>query len=526
MLDDQRIVKATSNITQRVEKQKDIDKILKTFVDIGIVPQINNVNDQIIYGRRGTGKTHVLKVLQNKVESDTNKASVYIDCRTLGSTAQFSDSSVPIQKRCTALFKDILEPIHSRVLNYIVDNPPDQKEQQEEVLELSDRLASVVTQAVKRYEQVSETRTASKESQARGNIEVNVSSTGPKAGAGTGRSSSESGEVTSTYDVETEDKIIFPSLYKSLSNILELSNLQLFILIDEWAAIPEDIQPYLAEFLKRGVLPVRRSALKVATLEYRTSFRKEGSEPIVGFELGADISTAVDLDDYYVYDRNPEQITDVFSEILYKHITSDLDDGYMSNKHSIGNGEDLSTRLFTQRKIFRELVRAAEGVVRDLLNIYQTAFFDAKRRGRDTIDQNAVIDSSREWFEKDKSQGLDEKMESVLESIVSQVIGEKNARSFMVPRELQDHPMIQRLFDERVIHKMEKGYADKDNPGRRYDIYTLDYGTYVDLKGTKSEPEYTLFSGLKNKNDDIVVPFDDKRSIRRIILDKEVLEPY
>ena len=41
--------------------------------------------------------------------------------------------------------------------------------------------------------------------------------------------------------------------------------------------------------------------------------------------------------------------------------------------------------------------------------------------------------------------------------------------------------MIQRLFDARVIHFVKRGYADKDNPGVRYNIYTLDYGTYVDL---------------------------------------------
>jgi hypothetical protein len=68
---------------------------------------------------------------------------------------------------------------------------------------------------------------------------------------------------------------------------------------------------------------------------------------------------------------------------------------------------------------------------------------------------------------------------------------------------------------------MQRGYADKDNPGIRYNIYAIDYGAYVDLIGTSREPELDL--ATSQEGPDVVVPFDDKRSIRRIILDKAVL---
>jgi hypothetical protein len=45
------------------------------------------------------------------------------------------------------------------------------------------------------------------------------------------------------------------------------------------------------------------------------------------------------------------------------------------------------------------------------------------------------------------------------------------------------------LFDLRVLHLVQRGYADKDKPGVRYNIYTLDYGTYVDLMNTTRRPE-------------------------------------
>ena len=97
---------------------------------------------------------------------------------------------------------------------------------------------------------------------------------------------------------------------------------------------------------------------------------------------------------------------------------------------------------------------------------------------------------------------------------------------FMLSREHSGHPMIQSLFDLRLIHLISRGYSDKENPGQRYNIYALDYGTYVDLKRTKSEPSdfqlepaaLKVRSLNEEQREERIVPFADKRSIRRVIL--------
>ena len=73
---------------------------------------------------------------------------------------------------------------------------------------------------------------------------------------------------------------------------------------------------------------------------------------------------------------------------------------------------------------------------------------------------------------------------------------------------------------------MQRGYADKDHPGIRYDIYSLDYGTYVDLLNTSKQPAIDLLIGPPEEEaeEGFVVPFDDKRSIRRIVLTNRVLD--
>ncbi|MGB7199582.1 MAG: hypothetical protein WBG23_14830, partial [Acidobacteriaceae bacterium] len=80
------------------------------------------------------------------------------------------------------------------------------------------------------------------------------------------------------------------------------------------------------------------------------------------------------------------------------------------------------------------------------------------------------------------------------------------------------------LFDLRVLHLVQRGYADKEKPGVRYNIYALDYGTYVDLMNTSRKPEMGFEETQASDEKEYVVPFDDKRSIRRIILTESILE--
>ena len=524
MVKDEQIEKAVSRILQRSERQDDLQKLLGTFVDVGVLPQLDNNNNQIFYGRRGTGKTHVLRVLGSRFAERPNSTVVYIDARTLGSTAQFSDPEIAISRRCLSLFRDILGEVHNALLEHIVNQPSAKADL---ALDALDQLVSEVTEPFKTMveESVSET-SSEKANDARSRVASVSASKVPnidlslkhEKGSATERS------ATSTFRVENEDKMIFPSLHYQLSRVLELAETRLFILLDEWSSLPGDIQPFLAEFLKRGILPVRNAVLKIASLEHRSRFTLLDRDEPIGFELGADISITQDLDDYYVFDRNPEQITDAYANMLYLHLASELPEGYLSTTHGVSNGTHLSSHLFTARETFKELARASEGVVRDLINIFTSAFFTARRRGRSNIDRQAITEAARLWFEQDKSQYLDEQLQRVLSRVVSEVIGNRRARSFLLPRELEKHPVIQKLFDARVLHPLQRGYADKDNPGVRYNIYTLDYGTYVDLIGTSKEPDLGLLeTDRRDEESALIVPFDDKRSIRRIILGESVL---
>ncbi|HEV8337589.1 MAG TPA: hypothetical protein VGR67_14340 [Candidatus Polarisedimenticolia bacterium] len=463
------------------------------------------------------GKTHVFRVLHSRLREVARNTVVYLDARTLGSTAQFSDTSLPIGTRCLALFRDVLSELHNELLEHIVDKPTSKAN---EALEALSKLADAFVQGQTSIPKAITQSEEASSSDASGG-KIGVTSAGVMAELKAEGSSQQKTATVTQFAIESDNRILFPNLHNALSNVLKLADTELYLLLDEWSSLPEDVQPYLAEFLKRGVLPVTSAVLKIASLEYRSRFSISDNGRLVGFELGADVSTAADLDDYYVFDRNPDGITSAFADMLYRHLLSELPEGYISKNYKVTSGADLASRLFTERETFKELARAAEGVVRDLINIFTKAFFDSHRRERDSIDRRAIIEAARQWFEQDKAQHLDSQLQGVLQRIVDEVIGKRKARSFLLPRELERHVMVQRLFDARVLHHMQRGYADKDNPGIRYNIYTLDYGTYVDLLNTSKEPEIDLLTG--EEGPEFAVPFDDKRSIRRIVLTEDAL---
>lgn len=524
LIDDPYLAKAVSNIVPRSERQPDLEQLRQTYVETGVLPQIHNFSNQILYGRRGTGKTHVLQVLGSEMEQGDDSEVIYIDVRLLGSAHLFQDESQHPAGRCVAVFKDLLSILQGQLLD-IATTPERDGRGIQEVSEFADFVLRKTAEVTVRDVKATEQRGAERGIDA----ELNATPSGLTAGVkfSDRKNMSSSSEVA--YTEALRETVVFSEVYQMLDRALDaLDVTHLVLLIDEWTSLPVDMQPFVAEFLKRSFFPSNRVTVKIGSLEYRSRFTLgvEAGNP-VGFELGPDITANLDLDDYYVYERNPSKVIDIFHEVLYKHILSGMPAGGLS-EYSVKDGTSFRTRLFTEKDTFIELVRAGEGVARDFLGIFASAFFKAKNTGKQKIDLNSVEEAARDWYETDKSTVLSSTQREALQKIITDVIGTRQTKMFMLRREDADHPMVQSLFDLRLIHLISRGYSDKENPGQRYNIYALDYGTYVDLKRTKSMPddlERVSESGIEvEATPERIVPFADKRSIRRVILQTSIFD--
>lgn len=116
MMNDQEILNAAlMSIPSRSEKNEH-SVLVNTFVQAGtLFKRLSSVDNQIVYGRRGTGKTHTLQFLASQKSSPDN-LSTYTDLNALGSAASvYNDSSLSLSHRATTLLRDLLVAIHEEI---------------------------------------------------------------------------------------------------------------------------------------------------------------------------------------------------------------------------------------------------------------------------------------------------------------------------------------------------------------------------------------------------------------------------
>jgi len=101
----------------------DKEHLVKTFVNIGpLFTILSNRDHEILYGRRGTGKTHALAYLADSIKKK-GEAVINIDLRTIGSNGGiFSDSTIPITERATRLLIDTIAFIHDGIINEVIED--------------------------------------------------------------------------------------------------------------------------------------------------------------------------------------------------------------------------------------------------------------------------------------------------------------------------------------------------------------------------------------------------------------------
>ncbi|MBC1224861.1 hypothetical protein GNF10_34580 [Nostoc sp. UCD121] len=468
---------------QRRAEMNDRAKLVSTFVDSGsLFTLLSSQDHQVIYGRRGTGKTHALFYLAETVAKHGD-FSIYIDMRNIGSSGGvYTDTNIAITERATRLLLDTLSTFCDLVYELILED---------------DKLLS--NRSLEQYID---------------GLMDNISSVSVVANL------IDSEGVKNSHN--KQPTVRFGSIGQLLKNLARsISPKKIWVLLDEWSSVPLDLQPYLADFIRRAMFPIQGIIVKLAAIEQRTHFQLPfvGGN-YIGIEVGADIAADINLDDFMVFDNDAERANGFFKELIYKHYQA-IDS---VEQDSFYNSSDtLVKEAFTQNNVFTEFARASEGVPRDSINILMLA---AKRSGDRKISMNDIRVAASQWYSRDKGSAVESNPEAsdILHWIIDEVIGNRKARAFLLRKDRKSE-LIDRLFDSRVIHILKRNVSSNEEPGVRYDVYKLDYGCYVDLINTQKAP-LGLLPDEEGQDElpYIEVPSDDYRAIRRAVLDLRKFE--
>lgn len=500
-------------------------QLLNTFVDAGPLSALLSSKDhQVMYGRRGTGKTHALTYL---VETKTADGDIgfLVDMRTIGSTGGlYGDPSISVSDRATRLLVDTLVYIHENLLKFSIEN--DDRMDLSQVGPILDRLADAASNIrVVGITQETETKVARYTNRGKSalSVELSPSSVGVGMVAGVEYEDSESNLGQTVQQGIATHRVIFGDVQRALLEFADLFQPnRIWIVLDEWSYVPLDLQPYLADFIRRCIFPVTGITMKIGAIEHRSQFRIPTDDGgYVGIELGADATADVNLDDFMVFDNDSARAKEFFGEFLFKHFRSAAETG---DGDVPSTPRELIRRGFTQSNAFDEFVRAVEGVPRDAINIIALA---AQKALDDLISVPDIRSAANTWYQRDKQSAVVSGADALnlLRWIIDRVIGERRARAFLLLSDTR-HPLIDSLFDSRVLHNLKRNIAAHDQPGVRYDVYKLDYGCYIDLFATAKAPLglFRLDTLLDDTAQYVEVPPDDYRSIRRAILDLNQFE--
>jgi hypothetical protein len=514
------INKAFMQLNRRSERI-DRSRLVDTFVDVGpLFTLLSSHDHQIIFGRRGTGKTHALNYLSDTKTREGNVV-VYVDLSNIGSSnGIYANTEIPITERATRLLVDTLLAVHEGLLEFFVTYS--------EELDLSrtgpllDSFADAITEV--RVVGTTQAQTSSAEVSGRNDVagvsaELSPSGAGVNMNASTQVNEREENGRSVTRTGSERHSVHFGAVRGIWERMTSaISPRRVWLLLDEWSSVPIELQPFLADLIRRSVFPIHSVTTKIAAIEQRSQFMFAAPQGnYLGIEVGADAAADINLDDFMVFDNDAARARAFYRSLFYKHVSA-TDAVEEAGLHL--DSELMFVRLaFTQGNTFDELVRASEGVPRDAINILIQA---AQYAVSEPITMPHVRRAADAWYQRDKETTVRsrERAGELLHWIVQEVIGQRRARAFLLRSDTRD-PLIESLFDARVLHILKRNISTPDEIGERYHVYKLDYGCYVNLMSTGGAPGGLM--QLDERNEDgrarfVEVPPDDYRAIRRAIL--------
>lgn len=477
-----RVNEQINNVLMRVYKRaENLDGALleDTFVPIAQVDSmLSTAEHHVLYGRRGTGKTHTLRRLgqQRLLRGGT---ALYLDLRIIGSeSGLYSDQELSLATRATTLLVDVVNAIHEGLLDLVLSD-------ERFIGDLNaisaalDLLADAASEVQVRGDIEQETtRTSGQADDRKSGFSLSASPTA--AGLGITRSRERSGRAESTHRrVERGQEryhIVFETLAAAFGKLTSaLGDQGLWLMFDEWSSLPVDLQPYLADMLRRTVF-VTGISVKIGAIERRSRFM-EPSGPngeYIGIELGAEASV-IDIDEYLTFAQGAHHAQAFFAQLLYRHAGRALAGG--DGRALFESEADFIQSAFAS-DAFTRYVEGSEGLPRDSLEIAQKCASLAIDRQISLPHVNTACTS---YFLQSKEGRLSDKAVKALREIVRRCV-EAETRRIALRRPTQSqNSIVAELYDQRLIHRREQGVSlPGEQASERFDVFLVDLGCFVE----------------------------------------------
>lgn len=445
--------------------------------------RFSSAQQQVLFGRRGSGKSSLLVHLLQESKKDQQTLAIYINVDEI-KTLKYPDVLIRV---LLSIFQKL--PGYKRTLFDWGSKP----------------LRSVVKELKELLDQP-ESADVSTRTAAEGKTEIGMD--------GKMRGAALKAKRTSGRAVETTQKFVGRKLdylerhlqdYKTvLRDAVNKPGNCVYVLVDDFYLIDKQLQPDVVDYLHR-LLRGTSAYLKLATIRHRTILRRHESQTI-GVELSQDIEE-ISLD---------KTFEDFESTNHYLHAMLD------EMVRAVAPGLQVSG-LFNA-DAGRALTLVSGGVPRDFLNIFVEALELSVRAGKkDRLTPTFVYKAAAALSYKSKLANLKEDagydsdaLERLFADLVAFCLGEKKKTVFLINHaDAQAHSieqeLLQQLMDFKLIHLVGSNTSAASGRAGRFAAYTLDFSIFMEPRrrgieivefwntdegrrtvGMRESPEYSL----------------------------------
>lgn len=502
-------------------KSEDLPEYRRFFVDTGILSELNNNANQLIIGRRGTGKTHLLGAFHEMIRDESpDDMSLMLSIMEL-----YRESNIPtncsedeyINIHAHDLFEDFLQKLFplfldqaDKKLSNICKELP--KKQATEKFNAVNNLLTKLLEIVELGSPVNFLKTSKKTIKTSENaskkggaslslgINKNIPILSAKASLGIDVSSLQ--EENQVVEIHSNMRVDIIKARQVILNIIDELNIDtLHILIDEWMELdkrtPSGIQPIFAQLLKKTFFNTNKISVKIASIWHQTTlYDKDHMSKSKGIELKHDILRAVDLDTAFLLSE--DEVCDFCKELLFKRIVYlfekielQSDTGHISQ---LINEEEIIddifiTELFDNALNFKSLITSSHGIPRDLMNLFHKCSLRIKRNFESyCICHSIIFKETKIAYNTDKRKSIRPGSNAQkLLIIINKHMESTGSRIFIVKSEfISTSDALQKLVDEELIHQLPSSTTPR-TVRETHKCFLVDFGNYIDWVETKKK---------------------------------------
>lgn len=421
------------------------------YVDIGgNLGRFESLQHQVLFGRRGSGKSCLLVHVLRGSEKKKNRKVIYIgvdEIKRLG-------------------FPDILV----RILLSIFESLPGGRRRFWHIRE--SRLHRIVKELRTLLDTPETSDTETKVSRQR---KEDVAITGnDKAPVNLGVSRVDSREVSHKFvSIKLDQLERHLQDYKDILNSTAGSKDKYFVLIDDFYLVSKDLQPHVVDYVHR-LLRGTSYYLKLATIRHRSSLRKHEGQTI-GVEIFQDVEE-ISLDKTF----ETFEATNAYLHAMLQSMAERV-----SKNWQVADTFNPDAP--------RALTLASGGVPRDFLNIFVDAIDASLQAGKSgRLTPTYIYKASAALSYKNKVANIKEDagydsmaLEKLFADLLVFCLKEKKKTAFLISREeAQKFPaeneLLQQLMDFKLIHLIESNTSAASGRSGRFAAYTLDFSLFMD----------------------------------------------